>query len=312
MVHRKCYEIDGRTVNIIDKTKLARQRFEKYCFVIQEFCKQEEIATHFPRLIFILETESNDTFANVKPEDLIKGRYRVYINTFNLHLSSFNPQSDDKEKLYSFLAHELTHALTQLKALYYTYLLKVRAKQHKTDIDFLVPKGLSFEMISAKKFLFELFEKIYQEGLATYYQFFKKDKITFTKIMSDHLYQEAKPKAERYKESFVTYLKIESMKSKATSASTSGAWQSIKETRDFCYAIGLHVIYTLITQGEDNFPSLVNSHTKRTIKRYEQLMAKLGLQPLVSVKDKNAILCYKEMKQQWDKTAAHLEKKNYV
>ena len=86
----KEYNIDGREINIVDKSNVSKQTRDIIKKIILTLCKKEKIATRFNKIIFYISDKKNEELDNSEFKDndcvavmldrLMEGINFVYIN----------------------------------------------------------------------------------------------------------------------------------------------------------------------------------------------------------------------------------------
>ncbi len=301
---RERYDIDGREVVIVNKTSTDFSRLRDVILLV---CKTERMAQHFPKIMFVIKSDSSNPC--VDQLKLLKGKTVIKIGAKIVD----QKESSFRQKWIGVVIHELTH-------LYHNYrsgILNTYSKLSDRLKYALSLKATSFQLVnfsSMRGILFGLSRLVFIEGVAKYVEYhqeFKTKEILFSETLFDRLYEHVSSQANKKNEEFLRTLEL--LKKRNLKQSTVDQCLSIFDGffHSLSYSAGYHMVYTILFVDHNiTFEDILHFQPFEFIRKYEECMAIKGLQPVISVTSGKGVLDYKKMLAQLTAAAKEVQKKS--
>ncbi len=297
------FNIDGREVLIINNTG---QQFPRLVKVILLICKTEQMAWHFPKLMFELRLDLSQS--QVDMERILAGEMIISIS-----VQKYRDEAGFEQTLIRTVNHELTHLYQEYKThmFHLQYGLRnrlINALNKVVTVTELVYPALT------RVVLFNLVRKLFTEGVAEYYGELKSNKLIYSEEAFKKLYSETHSDVIKSKNLLLDWSILLGNKKFILTKTDQidGIYDKIKSILEtLAYPTGYHMVYTILfVDHKTTFEDILHFQPFEFIRKYEECMEIKSLQPVVSVTSGKGVLDYKTMLAQLTAAAKEVQKKS--
>jgi len=306
------HNIDGREVILLNRTELNFPSFLRD--IILHVCKAEQIAMHFSKLTFVLESSNDMGPAEVRIPEFFSGKSIIHLNLRDMDLSAHY------SRFYGYwggvIIHELTHLLHELESNISTQhfatfqRLKTSLGRKKNQV--------SQDHAELRTDLFTFVRLLFEEGVACYYEKIRSEEILFSEDFFNRSYLSSQTKMTslvellhaREKALLATKWREYSHGKKREKEITDLINQLQKLLFSEHFRVGEHMVYTIFfVDKEMSLQKMMNLRPFEFIKEYEQCIENKDLQPVISATSGKGIFDYKRVLQEWAALGKELLKK---
>jgi adenylyl- and sulfurtransferase ThiI len=146
--------------------------------------------------------------------------------------------------------------------------------------------------------LFELSSQLHSEGLASLFEFWYAEQISFDESEYNQKYNEAYAYAKKIRKLFAIFVKAKNI-FKFNSKEFEEEFS--ETTYNAACSVGFHICLTLITIGKASLKSLLNISHYQFLKKYEECMNKIVVRPIISLNSGKGVIDYNKILKTWNK-----------